>query len=475
MQSNNESLTNKVQAHTKKIWNVANVLSSAGIGASDYITQLTYILFMKMDDERLELGYKSSIPQEYAWKELKKLQGPDLLYQYEKTLEVLSNQDGLIGAIFTKAHNKISQPTYLQKVISLIDQESWLSMGYDLKGSIYENILEKTGQDKKSGTGAYFTPRPLINAMVKAINPLIEETVCDPACGTGGFLLSAFEHMKVQSVDKNKTKRLKTEALIGNDNVPFVVTLASMNLYLHDIGVDKSPIQCCDSLEKVPERFPDVVLANPPFGARPEGASNIDSMRGDFYVGTRNNQLNFLQHIMLMLKQNGRAAVVLPDNVLFEAGAGEVIRKKLLNDFNLHTILRLPTGIFYAQGVKTNVLFFKKGEKTEEIWYYDYRTDIKHTLKTNTLQPHHLDDFIKCYEDRKETYSKENTAGRWRKYTYNEIISRDKTNLDITWIKAEDKTDEYTLKQLMEMIKDKSNKISKAANELSKIIVGIKE
>ena len=267
---------------------------------------------------------------------------------------------------------------------------------------------------------------------------------------------------------------MRDKALHGVDNTPLVVTLASMNLYLHGIGTDRSPIVCEDSLEKEPSTLVDVILANPPFGTRPAGS--VDINRPDFYVETKNNQLNFLQHMMLMLKTGGRAAVVLPDNVLFEAGAGETIRKRLLQDFNLHTILRLPTGIFYAQGVKANVLFFSKGHPTKEIWFYDYRTDIKHTLATNKLERHHLDDFVSCYNNRVETYDAENNPqGRWRKYPVDEIIARDKTSLDITWIKPGGEVDDRSLAELMADIKDKSQTISRAVTELEKLLANIEE
>ena len=314
----------------------------------------------------------------------------------------------------------------------------------------------------------------LIQAMVDCINPQMGETVCDPACGTGGFLLAAYDYMKVQSASKEKRDFLRDKALHGVDNTPLVVTLASMNLYLHGIGTDRSPIVCEDSLEKEPSTLVDVILANPPFGTRPAGS--VDINRPDFYVETKNNQLNFLQHMMLMLKTGGRAAVVLPDNVLFEAGAGETIRKRLLQDFNLHTILRLPTGIFYAQGVKANVLFFSKGQPTKEIWFYDYRTDVKHTLATNKLERHHLDDFISCYNNRVETYDAENNPqGRWRKYPIEDILVRDKTSLDITWIKQGGEADNRSLAELMADIKDKSQTISSAVAELEKLLANINE
>lgn len=463
------------QTLTKKVWNLATTLSGQGIGFTDYITQLTYLLFLKMDNENVQIfKEQSSIPRGYRWSDLICLDGLELVRQYEATLKQLSKQDNLLGTIYTKAQNKIDKPVYLKKVISMIDEEQWLIMDGDVKGAIYESILEKNGQDKKSGAGQYFTPRPLIQAMVECISPQIGETLCDPACGTGGFLLAAYDYMKEQTVNKDKRDFLRNKALYGMDNTPLVVTLASMNLYLHGVGTNRSPIVCEDSLEKEPRQHFDVVLANPPFGTRPAGSVEIN--RDDFYKETKNNQLNFLQHIMLLLKTSGRAAVVLPDNVLFEAGAGETIRKKLLSEFNLHTILRLPTGIFYANGVKANVLFFTKGQPTKEVWFYDYRTGIKHTLANNKLERHHLDDFVTCYHNRQETFDAHtNLQGRWRKYTIEEITARDKTSLDITWIKQNNNHDDRTLSELMTDIKDKSQTISNAVSQLQKLLANIEE
>ena len=455
-------------------------MAGQGIGFTDYITQLTYLLFLKMDDENVQtFGEDSAIPEGYRWADLIDLDGLDLVKQYEATLEELSGQDNLIGTIYTKAQNKIDKPVYLKKVITLINEESWLVMDGDVKGAIYESILEKNGQDKKSGAGQYFTPRSLIQAMVDVACPQIGETVCDPACGTGGFLLAAYDYMKPQSSDKAKQDFLRNNALHGYDNTALVVTLASMNLYLHGIGTDRSPIICQDSLEKAPSTLVDVILANPPFGTRPAGSVEID--RQDFYVETKNNQLNFLQHMMVMLKNGGRAAVVLPDNVLFEGGAGETIRKELLKNFNLHTILRLPTGIFYAQGVKANVLFFTKGTPTKDIWFFDYRTGVKHTLATNPMLRHHLDEFVECYKAdninaRTETYNAEtNPNGRWRKYDVDEVMKRDKTSLDISWIKLNDDDNDMSLAELMSNIQEKSDNISKAVAELQKLLANIEE
>ena len=342
-------------------------------------------------------------------------------------------------------------------------------MDGDVKGAIYESILEKNGQDKKSGAGQYFTPRSLIKAMVDVTEPHIGETVCDPACGTGGFLLAAYDYMKEQSQNKAKIDFLKDKALYGYDNTALVVTLASMNLYLHGIGTDRSPIICQDSLEKVPTQLVDVVLANPPFGTRPSGSVEID--RPDFYVETKNNQLNFLQHIMLLLKVGGRAAVVLPDNVLFEGGAGETIRRRLLADYDLHTVLRLPTGIFYAQGVRANVLFFTRGGPTRETWFYDYRTGVKHTLANNRLERRHLDDFVACCTKATRTETE-----RWRRYGAAELLKRDKANLDVTWMKAEgDADDDRTLAEIFADVKARAASLAKNVSRLEALLKGVKE
>lgn len=464
MADNEQSLINKV-------WQLAGVLAAAGVGFTDYIVQLTYVLFLKMAYEAEQLGISSRIPEDSDWSSLSSLSGYELLTKYEKILEKLSRQEGLIGTIFSKAQNKISQPAHLAKVVAMVDEENWFSLKVDTKGAIYEGILEKNGQDKKSGAGQYFTPRALIKAMVDVTDPKITETVCDPACGTGGFLLEAFDHMKRQSEDRKKQNFLKNDALCGYDITPLVVTLASMNLYLHGAGINSSPIRCQDSLEKVPEQLYDVILANPPFGIRPAGLGAISEMRQDFFAPTSNNQLNFLQHIMLLLKVGGRAAVVLPDNVLFEGGAGETIRKKLLADYNLHTILRLPTGIFYAQGVRANVLFFTRGTPTSETWIYDYRTGVKHTLANNKLERKHLDDFVACYSQ-----ARRKESDRWHRFKVDELLARDKTNLDITWLKEKsDEADERTLAEIFGEIKARSASLSKNVSLLEKLLKGIEE
>jgi len=455
----------------KKVWEIANVLAAAGVGFTDYITQLTYILFLKMDEEKEELGLNSTVPEGYKWKDLVGLNGTDLVEKYEEILRELSKDEGLIGTIFTRATNKIDRPVMLAKVIEMVSEENWYMMEGDFKGAVYESILEKNGQDKKSGAGQYFTPRALIQAIVEVVNPKITETVADPACGTGGFLLAAYEHMKNQSKDIEKQQFLKNNALFGADNTSLVVTLASMNLYLHDIGVNKSPIAYQDSLIDTSDRMFDVILANPPFGTRPQGSVEVAVNRPEF-VKTSDNQVNFLQHIMSIVKRGGRVGVVLPDSVLTDMGATEKVREKLLRDFNLHTILRLPTGIFYANGVKTNVLFFERGEATKEIWVYDYRTGIKHTLATKPMTRAHLQEFVDCYcvgheQDRISTYNVDNPNGRWRCFTEEEVRNAD--NLDFKWIDLEEK-DERTVAEILEDIQGEVDSFNATVTRLKMIL-----
>lgn len=471
-----ETQTKSEATLIKKVWDIANVLAAAGVGFTDYITQLTYILFLKMDDEKEALGLGNSLPEGYKWKDIVDLNGSDLVEKYEEILRELAKDDGLIGTIFTKASNKIDSPVHLAKVIQMVQSENWYMMEGDFKGAVYEAILEKNGQDKKSGAGQYFTPRALIKAMVDVTDPKITETVADPACGTGGFLLAAYEHMKPQSKEIAKQNFLKNNALFGADNTPLVVTLASMNLYLHDIGTTKSPVVCQDSLLDTSEKMYDVVLANPPFGVRPQGSVEVAANRPEF-IKTSDNQVNFLQHIMSIVKTGGRVAVVLPDNVLTDGNATAKVREKLLKEFKLHTILRLPTGIFYANGVKTNVLFFEKGEETRDIWVYDYRTGIKHTMATKPMTRAHLDDFVNCYcsghmEDRVPTYSEENPNGRWRKYTAEEVYSRDQLKLDFKWIDLAEK-DDRTVAELLSEMQEKATSISEAVSKLQELLRGI--
>lgn len=429
-----------------KVWNYAHVLRDQGVSYGDYVEQITYLLFLKMDQERSDLlAEPSALPKEWRWANLADKSGDALELQYRHTLENLAKQDGLVGTIFRKSQNKLSDPAKLTRVVSLIDSEGpWIGHGVDVKGHIYEGLLEKNASEVRSGAGQYFTPRPVIDAIVECVSPKIRETVCDPACGTGGFLLSAYDHMKDQSQDREALRELRHTSFTGVDIVDEVVRLCAMNLYLHGIGNDSSPVLQGDALAGDNGKRFDVILTNPPFGKKSsykvvgeDGQVSTEREtyeRDDFKFTTSNKQFNFLQHIMTILATNGRAGVVLPDNVLFEAGrAGEGIRRRLLEDFNFHTLLRLPTGIWYSPGVKANVLFFdkkaaSKEAQTKELWVYDYRTNVHKTLKTKLLVRSDLDDFVECYRARVET-------DRFRRFSYDELTARDKLNLDIFWLK----------------------------------------
>lgn len=460
----------------KKIEGMEDVLAGAGVGHTDYIDQLTYLLFLKMDSEGKEYETDSLIPEDCKWESLMGLSGDDLVEAYEDILKKLSERPGLVGTIFAGATNKIKQPVYLQKLLNMVNEDNWFMMNSDIKGDIYEKVLEKNGQDIKGGAGQYFTPRSLIGAIVDVINPRIGETVGDPCCGTGGFLISAYDHMFNQSRDPEKVNFLKSNALFGADIVPNVVTLASMNLYLRDIGRDKSPIVYQDSLVQDSDRVFDVVMTNPPFGKRSQGSVDVSASRPEF-IPTTDNQVNFLQHIMSIVKTGGRAAVVIPDSVLNATdNATRKVREKLLGEYNLHTILRLPTGIFYSQGVHTSVLFFDKGEATKDIWVYDYRTGIKHTLQDHPLTRADLQDFVDCYcsghmEDRKETYDANlNPNGRWRKFTEGEIKKQE--NIDFTWIDLEEK-DKRSVSELMSEVQKDAKGINDAVMKLRELLEGI--
>ncbi|HLO73213.1 MAG TPA: class I SAM-dependent DNA methyltransferase [Flavobacterium sp.] len=444
-----------------KVWAFCQTLRDDGVGYGDYLEQLTYLLFLKMADEYSKPPHnrKMPIPSEYAWDTLISKSGSELESHYNNMLRELAKEKGILGQIFVKSQNKIQDPAKLYKLIALINAENWILMGVKDKGDIYEGILEKNAEDTKSGAGQYFTPRPLIKAMVECLRPEPMKTIADPACGTGGFFLAAYDWIvDNRTLDKEEAKFLKYETFFGNEIVASTRRLALMNLFLHNIGDIESDnfISPNDSLITDSGTRYDYILANPPFGKKSsmtftnaEGEQEKEDLtynRQDFWVTTSNKQLNFVQHIRTMLKTTGQAAVVLPDNVLFEGGVGETVRKKLLETTDLHTILRLPTGIFYANGVKANVLFFdgkpsSKEPWTKEVWVYDYRTNIHHTLKKNPLKLSDLKDFIALYNPenrhkRTETYNTEtNPEGRWRKFGYDEIIARDKTSLDITWLK----------------------------------------
>ena len=441
-------------ALVQKLWNYCNILRDDGLSYGDYVEQLTFLLFLKMADEQSKPPFNktSPIPKGFGWDALLKLDGDELEIHYRHTLTELGKRSGMLGVIFRKAQNKIQDPAKLRRLIAdLIDKEQWSSLSADVKGDAYEGLLQKNAEDVKGGAGQYFTPRPLIAAMVDVVAPQPGQAICDPACGTGGFLLAAHDYLaKHHALDRAQKKKLKSGTFFGIELVDSVTRLCAMNLLLHGIGGELEedlPVVTKDALAGKHGEY-EIVLANPPFGKKSSvtivneaGESSKESLiinRDDFWASTSNKQLNFLQHIFTILKQHGRAAVVLPDNVLFEGGAGETIRRELLKQAEVHTLLRLPTGIFYAQGVKANVLFFDRKpaqEKpwTKQLWIYDLRTNLHFTLKENTLKRSDLDDFVACYHSKNRHERQE--SERFKSFTYEELTKRDKVNLDIFWLK----------------------------------------
>jgi len=486
-----------------KVWSFCTTLRDDGVSYGDYLEQLTYLIFLKMADEYSKPPYSRDVgvPTEYSWKSLKTKKGAELEVHYVSLLRELSAKKGMLGQIFTKSQNKIQDPAKLFRLIDMIDGTEWVTMGADTKGDIYEGLLEKNAEDTKSGAGQYFTPRTLIKAMVECVRPEPGKTIADPACGTGGFFLTAYDFItnpNNYALDKDKKAFLKHETFAGNEIVANTRRMCLMNMFLHNIGeIDgESMISPNDALVADGGQRFDYVLANPPFGKKSsmsftneEGEQDKEDLtynRQDFWATTSNKQLNFVQHIRTMMKISGQAAVVVPDNVLFEGGAGETIRRKLLQNTELHTILRLPTGIFYANGVKANVLFFDNREAspnpwTKEVWYYDYRTNVHHTLKKKPMRDSDLEDFVKCYKprnrhERKETWDENNMPdGRWRKFTYEELTARDKTSLDLFWLKDKSLTDLDNLPEPDELAAEIIENLEAGLNSFREVLEALNE
>ncbi|MBR9883382.1 MAG: SAM-dependent DNA methyltransferase [Oceanospirillales bacterium] len=484
-----------------RVWSFCTTLRDDGVGYGDYLEQLTYLIFLKMADEysRPPHNRDIGIAREYSWPALKSKRGAELEARYIELLRELGFERGMLGQIFTKAQNKIQDPAKLYRLIDMIDSTDWLVMGADIKGDIYEGLLERNAEDTKSGAGQYFTPRSLISAMVECVRPEPNKTIADPACGTGGFFLAAYDFLTNPDnyqLDREQKDFLKHSTFYGNEIVANTRRLCLMNMFLHNIGeIDgDSSISPNDALVAPSTISVDYVLANPPFGKKSSmsftneaGEQETDDLtynRQDFWATTSNKQLNFVQHIRSMLKTTGKAAVVVPDNVLFEGGAGETIRKNLLENTDLHTILRLPTGIFYAQGVKANVLFFDNKPAspepwTKEVWYYDYRTNIHHTLKKKPMRLEDLQEFISCYNphnryERNETWHPEtNPEGRWRKFGYEELIARDKTSLDLFWLKDKSLTDLDNLPEPDELAEEIIENIEAGLNSFREVLAGL--
>ncbi|HUU06395.1 MAG TPA: class I SAM-dependent DNA methyltransferase [Patescibacteria group bacterium] len=455
-------MANESATIVQRLWNYCNVLRDDGVSYGDYVEQLTYLLFLKMADEQTRPPFNrpSTIPRSLDWQSLLTKDGDELEVHYRHILDLLGKERGMLGVIFRKSQNRIQDPAKLRRLVGLINDETWLGLDIDVKGEIYEGLLQKNAEDIKSGAGQYFTPRALIQAMVEVMRPQPGMTICDPACGTGGFILAAHDYLQKQKLDIEQKKFLKFKTFKGWDIVDNVARLCVMNLYLHGIGGETAEpaIVVGDALTSDPGDRYDLVLTNPPFGKKSsvtivngDGKADKETLtyeRQDFWATTSNKQLNFLQHVKTLLKINGKTAIVVPDNVLFEGGAGETVRRKLLHECDVHTLLRLPTGIFYAQGVKANVLFFERkpaGEKpwTEKLWIYDLRTNIHFTLKTNSLKFEDLADFIACYHADNRQQRKE--SERFKVFTYDELLQRDKVSLDIFWLKDESIEDSANL------------------------------
>ena len=504
---NNESTT-----IVQKLWNYCNVLRDDGVSYGDYVEQLTYLLFLKMADEQTRPPFNlpalasdkqaGKIPKGLDWQSLLNKDGDALEKHYRHILEALGKEKGMLGIIFRKAQNRIQDPAKLKRLVMLINDETWVGLDIDVKGEIYEGLLQKNAEDIKSGSGQYFTPRSLIKAMVEVTCPKPKQTICDPACGTGGFFLAAHDYLTHNfNLDKEQKKFLKFETFKGKDIVDGVVRLCVMNLYLHGISgspaagrqesltVDQTvPVDVGDSLISDPGDRYHIVMTNPPFGKKSsytitdaQGKADKDSQtyeRQDFWATTSNKQLNFLQHCKTLLKINGKCAIVVPDNVLFEGGAGETVRRKLLHECDVHTLLRLPTGIFYAQGVKANVLFFERKPAsenpwTEKLWIYDLRTNKHFTLKTNPMRYEDLQEFIKCYNSKNRHNRKK--SERFKSFAYDELMQRDKVNLDIFWLKDESLEDMENLPDPDILARDIAENLESALEQFKNIYEDLEE
>jgi len=453
-----------------KLWGFCHVLKHDGIDYGDYIEQLTYLLFLKMADER-----GADIPKKFNWASLKDRSGNDLMDHYTEALRKLREAPGILGDIFTQAVPRFNNPVNLKRIISMIDEERWSEMDVDVKAAAFEGLLEKAASEGKKGAGQYFTPRPVIQSIVSVMKPdprgRPDFKVCDPACGTGGFLVVAYEWLLTVSksvLDRKDTRRIKTSTYYGQDLVPRPRRLALMNLFLHGI---EPTIYLGDAIYEPDrgERY-EVVLTNPPFGTK---GANQSPEREDFTIETSSKQLNFVQHVVSILKPGGRAAMVLPDNCLFEGKAGEVF-KLLTEDCNLHTILRLPRGTFtpYSQGVKANVVFFQKGRSTEDVWIFDARANVPGiTKKDRPLTREHFAEFEKCYGTDPNGQSKRKDLGldgRFRKFHISEVKERD-YKLDITWLKDETLEGWEDIPEPQELAGDAITELEATISDLKKI------
>jgi type I restriction enzyme M protein len=470
----------------QKLWGFCHTLRHDGIDYGDYIEQITYLLFLKMADEKgldftkLKVERQKKVEVvDCSWANLVSQSGNDLVNQYVDTLRALGAQPGMLGDIYAGAQSRFNNPVNLKRLVGLIDETEWTELGVDVKAAAYEGLLEKAASEGKKGAGQYFTPRVLIQSIVRCMKPdprkARDFTVCDPACGTGGFLVSAYEWLAAESkggaLDRDVAKRVKRSTYNGQELVPRPRRMALMNLYLHGI---EPTIRLGDSIDQPPssDRF-DVILTNPPFGTK---GANQNPVREDFTVATSNKQLNFVQHVLTILKPGGRAAVVLPDNCLFADQAGEVF-KILTEDADLHTVLRLPRGTFtpYSQGVKANVVFFTKGRPTETVWIYDARTNVPGiTKKDRPLVPAHFAEFDKCFgadpdgnAKRKPSDSKED---RWRSFPISEVKERQFKLDGFKWLKEESLDDADDLPEPEDLAGEAIEELQGAVGDLGKVL-----
>jgi type I restriction enzyme M protein len=455
----------------QKLWGFCHTLRHDGVDYGDYIEQLTYLLFLKMADEK-----EVVIPKGCDWNTLKALSGTKLTDHYSEVLRKLRESEGLLGAIFTQANSRFNNPVNLRRLIDMIDEEEWSALDVDVKGAAFEGLLEKAASEGKKGAGQYFTPRPLIQTICRVMKPDPRGkqgfTIADPACGTGGFLVCSYEWLVTASkgvFDRSEARRIRTATYYGQELVPRPRRLALMNLYLHGVSPH---IYLGDTLYEPDrgERY-DVVLTNPPFGTK--GANQAPD-RDDFTIETSNKQLNFVQHVMNTLKPGGRAAIVLPDNCFFESKAGEVF-EILMQDCNLHTILRLPRGTFtpYSQGVKANVIFFQKGRPTEEVWIFDGRSNVPGiTKKDRPLTKEHFKEFEECYGKDPNGLSKRTDTGeigRFRKFHLSEIKKRD-YKLDVTWLRDESLEENGELPEPEDLAAEAITELEAVVDDLREIV-----
>lgn len=454
-----------------KLWGFCHTLRHDGVDYGDYIEQLTYLLFLKMAEER-----SVEVPKKYNWNSLKELSGTDLTDHYQEALRKLREEKGILGKIFTQAMPRINNPVNLKRLINMIDEEDWSSMDVDVKGEAFEGLLERSASEGKKGAGQYFTPRPLIQSIVRVMQPdprtKSDFTIFDPSCGTGGFLIAAYEWLLKETkgaIDRDAIKRIKTKTYYGQELVPRPARLAMMNLFLHGVTTE---IKIGDTIyEPFDGKKFDCILTNPPFGTK---GANQAPEREDFTISTSNKQLNFIQHYLSALKPGGRAAVVLPDNVLFEDKAGEVF-KILMQDCNLHTILRLPRGTFtpYAQGVKANVIFLQKGLPTENVWIFDGRSNVEGvTKKDRPLSDKHFEEFEKCYGKDPNGQSKRKDLGeegRFRKFHIKEVERRN-YKLDINWLKDDSLEDADSLPEPQILATDAITELEAVVDDLREVL-----